>query len=239
MFHITVGAWRTGEAGPMQVVSGPIGRRKVHFEAPAAERLDAEMAKLLEWFNSSPGIDPVLKAAVAHFWFVTIHPFSDGNGRIARAIADMALSQADGTKDRFYSMSSGIETERQEYYRRLESAQRGSLDISAWLVWFLGCLDRAIEDAYKTLGSVLHKARLWQRINPNPVNDRQRKVINRMLDNFKGHLSTSKYAKLAKCSTDTALRDMRELREWGIIVRNPGGGRSTSYRLADPDEVSE
>jgi len=168
---------------------------------------------------------------------VTIHPFDDGNGRIARAIADMALSQADNTKDRFYSMSSGIEAQRKAYYLQLESAQRGSLDITSWLAWFLQCLDHTIEDADKSLGSVLHKARLWQRINPSPVNERQRKVINRMLDNFAGHLTTSKYAKLAKCSNDTALRDIRELLERGIIVKNPGAGRSTSYRLVDPDEV--
>jgi len=170
---------------------------------------------------------------------VTIHPFEDGNGRIARAIAEMALSRSDGTKDRFYSMSSGIEAERREYYRQLEAAQRGSLDITEWLAWFLGCLDRTLDDADRTLSSVLHKARLWQRIHPNPVNERQRKVINRMLDDFKGHLSTSKYAEIAKCSNDTALRDIRELLARGILVKNPGGGRSTSYRLAEPDEVLE
>ena len=166
-----------------------------------------------------------------------IHPFEDGNGRLARAIADMTLSQSDGTKDHFYSMSSGIEAERKEYYFQLESAQRGSLDITAWLAWFLGCLDRTIEDADKQLKAVLQKAKLWQRINQNPVNERQRTVINRMLDNFKGNLTTSKYAKLAKCSADTALRDVRELLERGILVKNEGGGRSTSYRLADPDDL--
>jgi Fic family protein len=237
MNRITVGAWRTGEAGPMQVVSGPIGSERVHFQAPEAARLEDEMKRFLEWFNGPSDIDPVLKAGVAHFWFVTIHPFDDGNGRIARAIADMVLSQADGTKDRFYSMSSGIESERKEYYLQLGSAQQGSLDITAWLAWFLGCLDRAIENADQTLGSVLHKAKLWRRINPNPVNDRQRKVIHRILDDFKGHLTTSKYARIANCSNDTALRDIRELLERGILVKNPAGGRSTSYRLADPDEV--
>ncbi len=237
MRPITVGAWRKDQDGPMQVVSGPIGKEKVHFQAPAAGRLDQEMKQFLSWFDAPPNIDPVLKAAVAHIWYVTIHPFDDGNGRIARAIADMALSQADNTKDRFYSMSSGIEAQRKEYYLRLESAQRGSLDITAWLAWFLQCLDQTIEDAEKSLESVLHKARLWQRINPNPVNERQRNVINRMLDNFKGHLTTSKYAKLAKCSNDTALRDIRELLERGIIAKNEGGGRSTSYRLAEPDQV--
>ena len=237
MGRITVGAWRTAEAGPMQVVSGPVGREKVHYEAPAAERLETEMELFLQWFNAPTETDLVLKAAVAHFWFVTIHPFEDGNGRIARAIADMALSQADDTKDRFYSMSSAIEAERREYYRQLEAAQRGGLGITEWLAWFLGCLDRTLDDAEETLSSVLHKARLWQRINPKPVNERQREVINRMLDDFKGHLTTSKYAKLAKCSNDTALRDIRELLARGILVKNPGGGRSTSYRLAEPDDV--
>ncbi len=237
MRRITVGAWRTREAGPMQVVSGPVGRETVHFEAPDAERLQAEMESFLEWWNAPSEIDPVLEAAVAHLWFATIHPFEDGNGRLARAIADMALSRADGTKDRFYSMSSGIEAERMEYYRQLEAAQRGDLEITEWLAWFLDCLDRTLDDAEETLSTVIHKARLWQRINPNPVNERQRKVINRMLDDFKGYLTTSKYAKLAKCSNDTALRDIRELLAWGIVVKNPGGGRSTSYRLAEPDEV--
>jgi len=237
MGRIAVGAWRSEEAGPMQVVSGPIGREVVHFEAPEAVRLGSEMARFLEWFNLPPLIDPVLKAGIAHFWFVTIHPFEDGNGRIARAISDMALSQADGTRDRFYSLSSRIEAEREEYYHRLEAAQRGDLDITRWLAWFLGCLDRAIKDAEKTLASVLYKAKIWQRINRRPVNDRQRKVINRLLDDFEGFLTTSKYAKLAKCSPDTALRDIRELLERGIIKKNPGRGRSTSYRLADPPKA--
>jgi len=238
MSRITVGAWRTAESGPMQVVSGPIGREKIHYEAPAAERLEAEMESYLQWFNAPPKIDPVLRAAIAHIWFVTVHPFEDGNGRVARAIADMALARSDKTKERFYSMSSGIEAGRREYYIQLESAQRGNLDITEWLVWFLDCLDRTIDGANGKLTSVLHKARVWERINLNPVNDRQRNVINRMLDDFKGHLTTSKYAKLAKCSNDTALRDIRELLARGIVAQNSGGGRSTSYRIADPDEVS-
>jgi len=178
----------------------------------------------------------VIKAALAHFWFVTIHPFEDGNGRIARAIADMALARADGTKDRFYSMSSQIEAERKNYYLQLEAAQRGgSLDITPWIEWFLGCLDRAIDGAQNTLSVVLYKARLWKLINRHPVNDRQRLIINRMLSGFKGHMTTSKYAKLAKCSQDTALRDIRELVERGVLVQNLAGGRSTSYRLVDGD----
>jgi Fic family protein len=218
----------------MQVVSGPVGRERVHFEAPAAGRLESEMTRFLAWFDAPIAIDPVLKAGVAHFWFVTIHPFEDGNGRIARAIADMALARADGTKERFYSMSSQVEAERQEYYLQLEAAQRGGLDITAWLAWFLGCLDRAVQGADTTLSAVLYKAELWQRMNRRPVNDRQRLVANRMLSGFQGFLTTSKYAKLANCSPDTALRDIRDLMEWSILVQNPGGGRSTSYRLADP-----
>lgn len=239
MRRINVGAWRTSDVGAMQVVSGPIGHERVHFEAPDAGRLEVEMNRFVEWINQPAGIDPVLKAGVAHLWFVTIHPFEDGNGRIARAIADMALSQADQSKERYYSMSAGVEAEREAYYLQLESAQRGSLDITAWLAWFLGCLDRTIERASDTLATVLHKAKLWQQINLSPVNGRQRKVINRMFDNFKGHLSTSKYAKLVGCSTDTALRDIRGLLDRGVIIQNPGGGRSTSYRLAEPEEIAE
>ncbi len=239
MHRIKVAGWRTGEAGPMQVVSGPVGRENVHFEAPAAERLSHEMTAFLNWFNAADrALDPLLKAAIAHFWFVTIHPFEDGNGRIARAIADMALARADQSKDRFYSMTSQIEAERKEYYRQLESQQRGSLDITAWLRWFLECLDRALSRAEETLESVLNKARLWDAINRDPVNERQRLIINRMLDGFKGHMNTSKYAKLAKCSNDTALRDIRYLVKRSILIQNPGGGRSTSYRLAHPDELA-
>lgn len=239
MSRITVGGWRKKEAGAMQVVSGPMGREKVHFEAPEADRLQAEMSRFIKWFNGPPAVDPVLKAGIAHFWFVTIHPFEDGNGRIARAIADMALARADGTKDRFYSMSSQIEAERKDYYLRLEAAQRGDVNITGWLEWFLGCLDRAIDGADGTLGAVLNKARMWERINRRPVKERQRLVISRMLNGFKGFLSTSKYARLAKCSTDTALRDIRELLERGILVQNPGGGRSTSYRLGEPENVTD
>ena len=222
----------------MRVVSGPIGREKIHYEAPTADRLEDEMEVVSSVVQCVlQRSTPFSKRQIAHFWFVTIHPFEDGNGRIARAIADMALSQADKTKERFYSMSSGIEAERREYYIQLESAQRGNLDITEWLAWFLDCLDRTIDDANEKLSSILHKARLWQQINLKPVNDRQRKVINRMLDDFKGHLTTSKYAKLAKCSNDTALRDIRELLERRIVAKNSGGGRSTSYRLSEPDEV--
>lgn len=237
MRKITVGAWRRQEDGPMQVVSGPYGGERVHFEAPEADRLNSEMAACLKWFNAPSSVDPVLKAALAHFRFVTIHPFEDGNGRIARAIADMALARADGTKDRFYSMSSQIEAERKDYYLELERAQRGDVDITGWLGWFLGCLGRALDGAETALAAVLYKAKLWQRINRRPVNERQRLVINRLLNGFKGFLTTSKYAKLAKCSADTALRDIRDMLDRGILVQNPGGGRSTSYRLAEAGNV--
>ena len=174
---------------------------------------------------------------MAHFWFVTIHPFEDGNGRIGRAVADMALARADGTTDRFYSMSSQIAAERKRYYDILETSQSGNVDITRWLEWFLACLGRAIDNAEHTIASVLLKARIWQRINAYPINERQRHVLNKMLNGFKGFLSTSKYAKLSKCSSDTALRDVRELLERGILVQNPGRGRSTTYRLADPEAV--
>lgn len=234
MQRITVGAWRTEEAGPMQVVSGAMGRERVHFEAPKAHVVDAEIAKFLEWFEGAEAIDPVLKAGIAHFWFVTIHPFEDGNGRIARAIADMALARVDGVADRFYSMSSQIERERKEYYDSLESSQRGGMEITLWLEWFLACLARALEQARENLHTILHKARIWERINQDgPVNERQHAVINRLLDGFEGKLSTSKYAKLAKCSQDTALRDINELIARKILRRQAGGGRSTGYSFAD------
>jgi Fic family protein len=210
-----------------------MGRHTVHFEAPHAERLETEMRRFLDWFNGSLEIDPLLKAAIAHLWFVTIHPFEDGNGRLARAIADMALARADGSKDRFYSMSTQIELERKDYYQQLESAQRGNVDITAWLEWFLACLERAVTHADSQLAEVLRKGRFWQCIYHLHINERQRGMINRMLNGFEGFLSTSKYAALAKCSTDTALRDIQELVRLGVLIQNPGVGRKTSYRLAE------
>jgi Fic family protein len=232
MRRIEVGGWRTAEAGAMQVVSGPIGREKVHFEAPAADRLENEMAAFLKWLREPVGVDPVLVAGVAHFWFVTIHPFEDGNGRIGRAIADMALARADGSAQRFYSMSAQIELERKQYYSELERSQRGSLDITAWLEWFLECLGRSLQQAEDALQGIIRKAKLWDLVNLNPVNERQRKVLNRLLDGFEWKLTTSKYAKLAKCSADTALRDIRTLFEQGMLTQNEGGGRSTSYSIS-------
>jgi Fic family protein len=229
MSKIAVGAWRGNEAGAMQVVSGPIGNEHVHFEAPRAERLDAEVAAFLAWFEG--GMDGVLQAARAHLWFVTIHPFEDGNGRIARAIADMALARSEGTPQRFYSMSAQIRQERGDYYDILEATQKGSLDVTRWIEWFLGCLGRAIDGAQETLAAVLAKARFWERANGMPLNERQRLILNRLLDGFEGKLTTSKYAKLAKCSHDTALRDIAPLVERGLLARSSGGGRSTGYEL--------
>lgn len=234
MHSIIVGNWRNEDNGPMQVVSGPIGREKIHFEAPEADRLEKEMNLFLSWFEKQSTLDPVLKAGIAHLWFVTIHPFEDGNGRIARAIADMALARADNISNRFYSLSTQFASERKDYYNQLEKQQRSTPEITAWLEWFLDCLGRAISSAENTLSIVLFKAQLWEKINQNSVNERQRLIINRMLDkDFKGQLNSSKYAKLAKCSTDTALRDIQDLKNRKIIIQNPGGGRSTSYRLTE------
>lgn len=233
MQKITVGNWRTSESGPMQVVSGYAGREKVHFEAPSAEHLEKEMEKLLLWFEKKPDLDAVLKAGIAHLWFVTIHPFEEGNGRIARAIGDMAMARADGTTDRFYSISAQIERERKAYYECLEQQQRSGTDITHWLSWFLDCLDNALTSAETTLSKVLFKAEVWKKINQAPINDRQRTVINRMLeDDFEGFMNTSKYAKLAKCSNDTALRDIQDLVARDVFLQNEGGGRNTSYRIA-------
>ena len=234
----TVGGWRTVDAGSMQVVSGPAGREKVHFEAPHASRIETEMAAFLSWFNVNESSDPVIRSGLAHLWFVTIHPFEDGNGRIARAITDMALARADGTSSRFYSLSKQIESERKDYYEQLEHQQRSTPDATPWIEWFLGCLGRAIENAEDSLRTVLFKAQLWGSINQQAVNERQRLIINRMLeDEFKGHMNTSKYAKLAKCSINTASRDIQELKARGVLLQNPGSGRSTSYRLRE--KISE
>lgn len=232
MHPIRVGAWRDDRTVPMQVVSGPVGRERVHFEAPAAERLEEEMLRFLDWFNADAAIEPVLKAALAHLWFVTIHPFDDGNGRIARAIADMSLARSEESSQRFYSMSAQIRQQRGEYYRVLEQTQQGTMDVTAWMEWFLGCLTRAIETSQATLSGVIEKARYWEKLRDVPLNERQRLVINRMLEGLQGKLTTSKWAALTKSSNDTALRDIQQLVERGVLVRNPQGGRSTSYSLA-------
>jgi Fic family protein len=232
MTKTRAGAWRDDSTGPMQVVSGPVGKEHVHFQAPPAKRLAGEMQAFVDWFNANAGIDPVLKAGLAHLWFVTIHPFDDGNGRIARAISDMVLARSENSPQRFYSMSAQIRRERGAYYDILERTQKGTLDLTPWMEWFLGCLGRAIDGSQTTLGAVLAKARFWESVAGVAINGRQRLVLNRLLDGFEGKLTTSKYAKLANCSQDTALRDILPLLERGILARNPEGGRSTSYTLA-------
>lgn len=233
MHRIKVGAWRDDSTGPMRVISGAAGRERIHFEAPTAGRVAREMAEFLAWFNGTPGLDPVLKAALAHLWFVTIHPFDDGNGQIARAIADMALARSEQSPKRFYSMSAQIRAERDAYYDVLEETQKATLDVSDWMAWFLACLDRAFGGAEATLAKVFRKARFWEAHAQEPLNERQRKILNRLLDGFEGKLTTSKWAKLAKCSQDTAYRDILDLVGRKILVKEPSGGRSTSYSLAD------
>jgi Fic family protein len=232
MTKITTGAWRDDSTGPMQVVSGPMGKERVHFEAPTADRVSGEMGRFLDWFEGKDAIDPVLKAGLAHLWFVTIHPFDDGNGRIARAIADMALARSENSPQRFYSMSAQIRQERKAYYEILEHTQKDTMDVTPWMEWFLGCLGRAIDGTQETLGAVLAKTRFWDRFKGVQFNERQRLMINRLLDGFEGKLTTSKYAKLAKCSQDTAYRDILALVDHGVLVQNAAGGRSTSYSLA-------
>jgi Fic family protein len=209
-----------------------VGRRKVHFEAPPASRLEAEMARFLEWFELSKGNDPVIQAGLAHLWFVTVHPFDDGNGRIARAVGDMALARAHGSGQRFYSVSAQIQRERKDYYDLLERTQKGTMDVTPWLTWFAGCLLRAIEGAEASLAAVLGKTRFWQHWAATPLNERQVKLLNRLLDGFDGKLTSGKWAAIAKCSTDTALRDINELLARGVLKKAEAGGRSTSYELA-------
>ena len=231
MSKIRVGQWRDDRNGPMQVVSGPVGREKIHYQAPPADHVANEMANFLRWFEQLGDKDPLLMAGLAHLWFVSIHPFDDGNGRIARAIADMALARSEKTGQRFYSMSSQIRKEHKAYYDTLERAQKGNLDVTEWQEWFLNCLLRAIEGAQETLNQVLQKARFWERFAKEPLNARQIKVLNRLLDGFEGKLTTSKWARMAKCSQDTAYRDILDLIERGALQKDPGGGRSTSYSL--------
>jgi Fic family protein len=229
--RITVGGWRDDRTAPMQVVSGPVGRQRVHFEAPAAERLDEEMRTFIDWYNADTTTEPVLKAALGHLWFVTIHPFDDGNGRIARAIADMSLARSEGSVQRFYSMSAQIREERGTYYGILEQTQQGTMDVTLWMEWFLGCLTRAVEGAQAALAGVIAKARYWEALRDLPLNERQRLVIGKLLEGFEGKLTTSKWAALTKSSQDSALRDIQQLVERGVLVKNVAGGRSTSYSL--------
>ena len=231
MSRITVGAWRLDEEGPMQVVSGPYGREKVHYQAPAAERLAEEMNAFLAWFEGPSDCDAVIKAALAHLWYVTIHPFDDGNGRIARAIADIALARSEGSPQRFYSMSAEIRQRRKGYYDILEKTQKGDLDVTDWLVWFLDCLDGAITRSETELQHVLQKAGFWEAHRETPLNDRHRLMLNMLIDGFEGKLTSSKWAIITKCSQDTALRDIEALIALRILEKEPAGGRSTSYRI--------
>ena len=232
MSKLTVGAWRDDAAGPMQVVSGPFERQKVHYEAPPAARIPGEMAALLAWVNNADALPGFIKAGLGHLWFVTVHPFDDGNGRMARALGDLLLARVDGSGQRFYSLSAQIQRERKAYYEILERTQKGDMDVTAWLQWFLQALQQAIEQANTTLEDVLSKARFWRRWSLTPMNERQTKVLNRLLDGFDGKLTTSKWAAIAKCSSDTALRDITALVEQGVLQKDGAGGRSTGYQLA-------
>ncbi|HEV7350967.1 Fic family protein [Telluribacter sp.] len=233
LVKIAVGSWREPSTGPMQVVSGAMGQEIVHFEAPTANRGSAEMDAFIQWFNQNNDHDAVLKAALAHLWFVTIHPFDDGNGRIARAIADLQLARSDNSSQRFYSMSAQIQLERKRYYDILEKTQKGDLDITDWLEWFLACLDRALSATETTLDSVLRKSRYWAHFNQKDLTARQKLMLNKLLDGFEGKLNTSKWAKMTKVSTDTALRDILNLVKQEVLEKEDSGGRSTSYRLVE------
>ena len=235
---ISAGQLRDDRLGPMQVISGAIGREKVHFEAPPASCLRSEITQFLNWFNASQSLDPYLKAGIAHLWFVTIHPFDDGNGRIGRAIADMALSRADQSRDRFYSLSSQIMKERQGYYLHLERSQKGSLDATEWLAWFLQCLINAIDSANSNLYSTLAKTQFWQHWQGVPFNERQIKLLNRLLDGFEGNLTNKKWSLIATCSADTALRDITDLLDRGVLSRGSSSGRSTHYLIKQPERFS-
>jgi Fic family protein len=231
MSRIIVGGWRDDSAGPMEVVSGPVEKRRVHFRAPPAAQVDGEVARFLAWFEAAGGMNPLIRAGLSHLWLVTIHPFDDGNGRIARAVGDMALARAESQSARYYSLSAQIQRQRADYYDMLERTQRGTLDVSDWLEWFFSCLLRAVDHSEATLEGVLARARFWQRWAGAPLNPRQIKLINRLLDGFEGKLTSAKWAAIAKCSPDTALRDINDLTALGILQRLPGGGRSTAYGL--------
>jgi len=232
--RIKVGGWRDDAGGPMQVVSGPAGRQRVHFQAPPADRLDVETGRFIDWIEADPADPPLLKAGIGHLWFVTLHPFDDGNGRIARAIGDLLLARADGSPQRFYSLSAQIQRERKAYYGILERTQKGGGEVTGWLLWFLETLHRAVERAHSSLDTVLVKVRFWQRFAGTSLNGRQVKLLNRLLDGFEGNLTSSKWAAMAKCSPDTALRDLTELMALGILRKSAAGGRSTRYELISP-----
>lgn len=236
IFKITVADWRKDIKGPMQVVSGTVGKEKVHFQAPDANSIEKEITSFLNWFNGNNKIDLVIKAAVAHLWFVTIHPFQDGNGRITRALTDMLLAQSDKSNQRFYSMSAQIRIERKQYYEILEKTQKGDLDITEWIKWFLSCLINALKSTDKILTRVLFKANFWNKHSKTIINERQKKVLNKFLDEFEGKLTSMKWAKIAKCSKDTAIRDINDLIEKEVLQKEPAGGRSTKYELIEKNK---
>ena len=233
LYPVATGRWRDDAGGPMQVVSGPTHRPRVHFEAPPAARLDAETARFIDWIEGPADEPPLVRAGLAHLWLVTLHPFDDGNGRVARAVGDLMLARADGSALRFYGLSAQIGRERGAYHDVLERVQKGDLDVTAWLLWFLDLLERAIGDAGRTLDAILVKARFWRRWAGQPFNERQAKLLNRLLDGFDGRLTSRRWASMAHCSPDTALRDINALMALGVLRRLPGGGRSTAYGLAD------
>jgi len=229
---IETGAWRSPSKDPMQVISGPIGGEEIHFEAPPSEKIEAEIDRFLSWFNSDQSVDPLIKAGIAHFWFVTIHPFEDGNGRIGRAILEMGLARADDSATRYFSFSSQIEKERMSYYEALKRSQSGSIDISIFLTWYLNCLKQAIGSALNILSEVLFRSQFWGRFATEDLNERQILMLNRVLDGFEGKLTSSKWAKITRSSQDTAHRDITDLVDRGILTKSAAGGRSTSYLLA-------
>ncbi len=237
LYKITVADWRKDTTGPMQVVSGPMGKEKVHYQAPNSNRIESEMEKFLYWFENEDNLDLVLKAAIAHFWFVSIHPFEDGNGRITRALTDMILARSDKSARRFYSMSAQIRVERKQYYEKLEKAQKGSTDITEWILWFLQCLINAINSTEETLSKILFKAEFWKIHSTTIFNERQQKTLNKLLDGFEGKLTTSKWGKINKCSQDTAHRDILDLINKGVLRKGESGGRSTNYEIDElPDD---
>ncbi|MEY5033418.1 MAG: hypothetical protein RL354_2449, partial [Planctomycetota bacterium] len=231
--RIEAGCWRTAKTGPMRVVSGPHGRQRTHFEAPSADRMKREMAAFLDWFNGNASMDPVVRSGIAHLWFVTVHPFADGNGRIARAIGDLVLARVDGQQGRFYSVSSQIAAERADYYDMLERTQKGTLDVTAWVEWYIGCVSRAVTRGLASAKGVSARAGFWARHAGIPLNARQTKVLRRFLLDFEGDLTAAKWAKMAKCSPDTALRDLNDLIGKGVLQKSASGGRSTKYELAE------
>jgi Fic family protein len=231
MYKINVGEWRQDSTGPMQVISGAMGKEKVHFQSPDASKIENEMSVFIDWLNKEDKLEPVIKSGIAHLWFLTIHPFDDGNCRIALALTDMLLARSDGSSQRFYSMSDQIRLERKGYYGILETTQKGGINVTGWLQWFLNCMEKALLNTEVTLERVLVKANFWRMHSSTTLNDRQKLVLNKLMDNFEGKLTSSKWAKMTKCSADTALRDIQDLINKDLLRKKIAGGRSTNYEL--------